>query len=72
MWWVLSAALGSLVLAFWIGPAIRRVAAEHDLRTVGDYLEFRFGVAVRTTIAALLWVGRCSSSPASSSPCRGF
>jgi solute:Na+ symporter, SSS family len=56
-WWVLSAGLGSLVLAFWIGPAIRRVAAEHDLRTVGDYLELRFGVAVRTSIAALLWIG---------------
>jgi SSS family solute:Na+ symporter len=57
IWWVLSAGVGSLVLAFWIGPAIRRVAAQHDLRTVGDYLEFRYGVAVRTTIAALLWFG---------------
>jgi solute:Na+ symporter, SSS family len=56
-WWVLSAGLGSLVLAFWIGPAIRRVAAAHDLRTVGDYLEFRFGVTVRMCIAALLWMG---------------
>ena len=57
VWWVGSAAVGSLVLALWIGPAIRRVAAEHDLRTVGDFLEFRYGVAVRTAIAALLWVG---------------
>lgn len=57
IWWVLSAGLGSLLLAFWIGPAIRRVAAAHDLRTVGDYLEFRYGVAVRTLISALLWIG---------------
>ena len=57
IWWILSAGIGSLVLAFWIGPAIRRVAAQHDLRTVGDYLELRYGVVVRTTIAALLWVG---------------
>ena len=57
VWWVGSAALGSFVLAFWIGPAMRRAAAAHDLRTVGDFLEFRFGVVVRTTIAALLWVG---------------
>jgi SSS family solute:Na+ symporter len=57
IWWVLSAGIGSLVLAFWIGPAIRRVAAANDLRTVGDYLEFRYGVAVRTIIAALLWIG---------------
>lgn len=57
VWWVLSAGIGSIFLAFWIGPAMRRVAAEHDLRTVGEYLELRFGVGVRTTIAALLWVG---------------
>ncbi len=57
MWWVFSAGIGSMFLAFWIGPAMRRVAAEHDLRTVGEYLELRYGVGVRTTIAALLWVG---------------
>lgn len=57
VWWVGSAALGSIVLALWIGPAMRRVAATHDLRTVGDFLEFRFGVEVRTAVAALLWVG---------------
>src|SRR5438477_5208414 len=33
-WWVGSAAIGSLALAFWIGPAMRRVAAAHGLRTV--------------------------------------
>src|SRR5829696_420096 len=57
IWWVLSAAIGSLILGMWIGPAIRRAASEHDLRTVGDFLEFRFGVQVRAAIAALLWVG---------------
>ena len=45
VWWVGSAALGSLVLALWIGPAIRRVAAAHDLRTVGDFLEHRYDSA---------------------------
>src|SRR6195256_1708462 len=34
-WWVGSAALGSMVLALWIGPRIRRIAAEHELKTVG-------------------------------------
>jgi len=57
IWWVLSAGIGSVVLALWIGPAIRRAAAQHDLRTVGDYLEFRYSVSVRTAIAALLWIG---------------
>src|ERR1700704_2519616 len=45
--WGGSAALGTAILAFWIGPAIRHEAAAHDLRTVGDYLEHRFGATVR-------------------------
>src|SRR3982074_161104 len=30
-WWVGSAGVGSIILAVWIGPAIRRLAAKHDL-----------------------------------------
>ena len=56
-WWVGSAGLGSIVLALWIGPRIRRIAAERDLRTLGDYLEYRFGEQVRATITILLWMG---------------
>ncbi|HEX7797233.1 MAG TPA: sodium:solute symporter family protein [Vicinamibacterales bacterium] len=56
-WWVGAAALGSLGLAFWIGPAMRREAAAHDLKTVGDYLEYRYSPAIRATVAVLLWIG---------------
>ena len=56
-WWVGSAGLGSIVLAFWVGPRLRRLAAAHDLHTVGDFLEHRYGREVRATIAVLLWVG---------------
>lgn len=56
-WWVGSAAVGSTVLALWIGPAMRRIAAEHDLRTVGDYLEFRYNATARGLVAVLLWCG---------------
>jgi SSS family solute:Na+ symporter len=55
-WWVGSAGIGSLLLAFWVGPRIWRIAAQHGLYTAGDYLEHRYGSAVRATIAALLWV----------------
>jgi len=56
-WWVGSAALGCFVLAMWVGPRMRRVAAEQDLRTVGDYLEFRYDQRIRGLIATLLWIG---------------
>ncbi len=56
-WWVGSAGLGSIVLALWIGPRMRRIAAERDLRTLGDYLEYRFGERVRAAITVLLSLG---------------
>lgn len=59
-WWVGSAGIGSVVLAFLVGPRVRRIAAEHDLHTVGDYLEFRYSRGVRGIVAALLWVGTLS------------
>jgi SSS family solute:Na+ symporter len=55
-WWVGSAGIGSLLLAFWVGPRIWRIASAGGLYTAGDYLEHRYGSSVRATIAALLWV----------------
>jgi SSS family solute:Na+ symporter len=56
-WWVGSAGIGSIVLALWVGPRIRAIAAAHDLRTVGDFLEWRYDRSVRAVITALLWAG---------------
>lgn len=56
-WWVGSAGIGSLILAFTVGPRIWRVAQENNLYTIGDYLEFRYSKGVRSLAAALLWLG---------------
>ncbi|HMV48001.1 MAG TPA: sodium:solute symporter family protein, partial [Blastocatellia bacterium] len=56
-WWVGSAGLGSLILAFSVGPRIWRVARDNNLYTVGDYLEFRYDRRVRGVVALLLWCG---------------
>jgi SSS family solute:Na+ symporter len=56
-WWVGSAGLGSLVLAFVVGPRMRALAAAHGLRTVGDFLELRYDRRVRAAVTALLWLG---------------
>ena len=55
-WWVGSAAVGTAILAFWIGPRIWRVATKQGLYTVGDYLEHRYGGSVRAVVTSLLWV----------------
>lgn len=59
-WWSGSAAVGSLFLAFFIGPKIWAIAARHNLYTAGDYLELRYGKAVRGIIASLIWLGTLS------------
>jgi solute:Na+ symporter, SSS family len=56
-WWVGSAGLGSLVFAFWVAPRLWRVATEHEFYTTGDYLEHRYGTAVRCVAAALVGLG---------------
>src|SRR4051794_29762554 len=51
-WWVGSAAIGQTIFAIWIGPAMRRIAAAQGLRTVGDFLEFRYNRTLRGLTAA--------------------
>ena len=56
-WWVGSAGIGSLILAMTVGPKIWTIARDHNLYTVGDYLEHRYNKATRVTGAAFLWFG---------------
>lgn len=56
-WWNGSAGIGSLLLAVWIGPRIWREAKRREYLTVGDFLEDRYGRAVRGIVASLLWFG---------------
>lgn len=56
-WWNGSAGLGSLVLAFWVGPRLWRQAEQLGFLTVGDFLEHHYGRAVRGLAAAIIWAG---------------
>lgn len=56
-WWVGSAGIGSVALAWVVGPRLHRVAKVGSLYTVGDYLEARYGRATRLTVAVILLVG---------------
>ena len=56
-WWSGSAGLASLVLAFWVGPRLWSLAKEHGFYTTGDFLEFRYGSAVRGIITSLVGFG---------------
>ncbi len=56
-WWNGAAGLGSLVLAFWVGPKLWRQASDNGFLTAGDYLEYRYGGVVRALLASLIWLG---------------
>lgn len=55
-WWNGSAGLGSLLLAFWVGPRIWREAKAHGDLTVGDFLERHYGRGLRGLVAGLIWL----------------
>jgi solute:Na+ symporter, SSS family len=56
-WWNGSAAIGSIALAFWVGPRVWVLAERHGFYTVGDFLELRYGRTIRGVVAGLIWVG---------------
>jgi SSS family solute:Na+ symporter len=56
-WWNGAAAIGSIVLALFVGPRIWRIASQHGLYTTGDYLELRYSSTVRGIVATLIWFG---------------
>lgn len=56
-WWNGSAGIGTLVLAFWVGPRLWRTAAAQNLYTVGDYLAFRYDEGLRALTALCIWIG---------------
>lgn len=55
--WNGAAGLGSLVLAFWIGPKLWQAASDHGFLTAGDFLEYRYGPLVRGLLSSLIWLG---------------
>jgi solute:Na+ symporter, SSS family len=56
-WWSGSAGIASFALAFFVGPRIWTLAKAHGFYTTGDFLEFRYGPAVRGIIVLLVCFG---------------
>ena len=53
-WWVGSAGIGTIILAFCVGPKIWKVAKENNLLTLGDFLEYKFNLNLRVAISSVL------------------
>ena len=59
-WWNGSAGIGSLLLAFWIGPRVWRQASKNGFLTAGDLVEHHFGRTVRGVVSGMLWFATLS------------
>ena len=59
-WWNGSAGIGSLLLAFWVGPRVWRQASAHGFLTTGDLIEHHFGRTVRGLVSGMLWFATLS------------
>ncbi|MDR2175574.1 MAG: sodium:solute symporter family protein [Synergistaceae bacterium] len=56
-WWIGSAGIGSMILAFWVGPRIWHIARRYDLYTLGDYLDKRYSKTFRGLFSSMMAVG---------------
>ena len=56
-WWIGCSGLGSLILAYVIGPKVWKIAKERDLFTMGDYLDYRYAPAFRAVTSTMMAIG---------------
>ncbi len=56
-WWIGASAIGSLLLAFTVGPKIWRIASQYNMYTLGDYLDHRYHAVFRLVMALMMAVG---------------
>ncbi|MBQ3652883.1 MAG: sodium:solute symporter family protein [Synergistaceae bacterium] len=56
-WWIGSAGIGSMVLAFLVGPRIWRIARKNNYYTLSDYLDARYSKAFSGIISLMMAAG---------------
>ncbi|MBR1486961.1 MAG: sodium:solute symporter family protein, partial [Synergistaceae bacterium] len=56
-WWIGSAGIGSMILAFIVGPKIWRIARENNFYTLSDYLDKRYSKFFSGIISLMMAIG---------------
>ncbi|MBQ6113276.1 MAG: sodium:solute symporter family protein [Synergistaceae bacterium] len=56
-WWIGSSGIGSLILAYIVGPKIWRIAREKNYYTLSDYLDARYSRAFSGIISLMMAAG---------------
>lgn len=56
-WWIGCSAIGSLFLAYLVGPRVWEAAKKYNLYTMGDYLDMRYAKIFRGIISTMMAIG---------------
>ncbi|MBR0252210.1 MAG: sodium:solute symporter family protein [Synergistaceae bacterium] len=56
-WWIGSAGIGSMILAFIIGPKIWKISREYNFYTLSDYLDKRYSKFFSGFISIMMSIG---------------
>lgn len=56
-WWIIASAVGTFILALFVGPPIWRLAKKHNFYTLGDYLDYRYNRNFRGLISLMMGIG---------------
>ena len=56
-WWIGSAGIGSMILAFIVGPRIWKLARENNFYTLSDYLDKRYSKFFSGIISLMMAIG---------------
>ncbi len=56
-WWIGSSGIGSLILAFIVGPKIWRIAREKKFYTLSDYLDYRYSKFFSLILSVMMSIG---------------
>ena len=56
-WWIGSAGIGSMILAFIVGPKIWRISREKNFYTLSDYLDSRYSKFFSGILSVMMSVG---------------
>lgn len=56
-WWIGSAGIGSMILAFLVGPKIWKIAREKNFYTLSDYLDARYSKIFSGILSLMMSIG---------------
>lgn len=57
VWWMIMSALGSMVLAFIVGPKIWELSIKYNLLTAGDFLDRRYSKKFKGVFSTMMAIG---------------